>query len=122
MRRYALDGALLAFDPRTGITAHCTGPATRHLRRRVPRVIQFAITNACNLDCQFCSRDAREPSLWSADEAAVLLGELARAGVLEVAFGGGEPFVFRDLPRLLARAPRRDLACGQHHDKWHAAR
>lgn len=103
MRRYALDGALLAFDPRTGVTAVCDGEETRHLRRRVPRVVQFAITNACNLDCGFCSRDVHEPSTWTVDEAATLLGELSRAGVLEVAFGGGEPFLFRGFERLLQR-------------------
>lgn len=103
MRRYALDGALLLFDPRTGLTARCEGDQTNHLRRRVPRVIQFAITNACNLRCGFCSRDADEPSTWTVADAAHLLGELSRAGVLEVAFGGGEPFAFRDLPALLHR-------------------
>lgn len=103
MRRYALDGALLLFDPRTGLTARCDGDETRHLRRRVPRVVQFAITNACNLRCGFCSRDVHEPSTWTVEAAAELLGALSRAGVLEVAFGGGEPFVFRDLPALLHR-------------------
>lgn len=103
MRRYALDGALLAFDPRTGVTAICDGEETRHLRRRLPRVVQFAITNICNLDCGFCSRDADEPSTWTVDEAAALLGELSAAGVLEVAFGGGEPFLFRGFERLLHR-------------------
>jgi hypothetical protein len=103
VRRYALDGALLLFDPRTGLTAICDGDETRHLRRRVPRVVQFAITNACNLRCGFCSRDVTEASTWTVETAAELLGDLSRAGVLEVAFGGGEPFVFRGLPELLHR-------------------
>ena len=103
MRRYALDGALLVFDRKTGVTAICDGEETRHLRRRVPRVVQFAITNACNLACGFCSRDVDEPSAWTVDSAVEILRDLSRAGVLEVAFGGGEPFVFRGFEELLWR-------------------
>ena len=103
MRRYALDGALLLFDRRTGVTALCDGVETQHLRRRVPRVVQFAITNACNLTCGFCSRDTTESSAWTLDSALALLRDLSHAGVLEVAFGGGEPFVFRGFTQLLHR-------------------
>ncbi|MEJ7600668.1 MAG: radical SAM protein [Kofleriaceae bacterium] len=103
MRRYALDGALLLFDRRTGMTALCDGEETRHLCRRVPRVVQFAITNACNLACSFCSRDTDEASAWTLGTALAMLRDLSRAGTLEVAFGGGEPFVFRGFPQLLHR-------------------
>lgn len=63
----------------------------------------FGITNACNLACSYCSRDAGRPSTWTVDTAAELLEKLAAAGVLEVAFGGGEPFAFRGFADLLAR-------------------
>lgn len=103
MRRYALDGALMLFDPASGVTAICDGESTRHLRRRAPRVVQFAITNACNLTCRFCSRDVAEQSGWTSESAFAMLRDLSRAGVLEVAFGGGEPFVFRGFAELLHR-------------------
>ncbi|MDI1442808.1 radical SAM protein [Polyangium sp. 6x1] len=103
MRRFALDGALLCFDRRTGLTAVCEGPETAHLRMRAPRVVQFSITNACNLSCTFCSRDVAARSAWTADEAFVLLRDLDRAGVLEVAFGGGEPLVFKGFAALVRR-------------------
>ncbi|MDO9016409.1 MAG: radical SAM protein [Deltaproteobacteria bacterium] len=103
MRRFALDDALLLFDRRTGLTAVCDGPETVGLRMRVPRVVQFAITNACNLACAFCSRDASAASAWSADGAFALLSELSARGVLEVAFGGGEPLAFKGFASLVRR-------------------
>jgi len=103
MRRYALDGALLCFDRDTGLSALCTGPETAHLSMRAPRVVQFAITNACNLACTFCSRDEEARSSWTADEAFAILQGLDAAGTLEVAFGGGEPLVFKGFLDLVQR-------------------
>lgn len=103
MRRFALDGALLLFDRRTGWTALCDGEETAHLRMTAPRVVQFAITNACNLACTFCSRPADARSEWTAQSAFEYLAALADAGTLEVAFGGGEPLVFREFPQLVRR-------------------
>jgi MoaA/NifB/PqqE/SkfB family radical SAM enzyme len=103
LRRFPLDGALLLFDRSTGLTAICDGPETVHLRMRAPRVVQFAITNACNLACTFCSRDAGAASAWTATDAFVMLRDLSAQGTLEVAFGGGEPLVFKDIAGLVTR-------------------
>jgi MoaA/NifB/PqqE/SkfB family radical SAM enzyme len=103
MRRYEADGALWLFDRETGLTAVCDGPETAHLRRRAPRVVQFGITNACNLTCGFCSRDLAAASAWTAETAFRVLADLCAAGTLEVAFGGGEPFAFRGFAELAAR-------------------
>jgi MoaA/NifB/PqqE/SkfB family radical SAM enzyme len=102
-RRFPLDGALLLFDRATGLNARCEGPETAHLRMRAPRAVQFAITNACNLSCAFCSRDQASASHWTLESAFEMLKGLSEAGVLEVAFGGGEPFVFRGFEKLLER-------------------
>ncbi len=102
-RRYALDGALLLFDRNTGLNALCEGVETLHLRRRAPRVLQFAITNRCNLACEFCSRVQTASSEWTSESAFDVLSDFARAGVLEVAFGGGEPWAFPGFTELLCR-------------------
>src|SRR5262245_50150589 len=101
-RAFELDGAVLYFHPPTGTNVRVATPATRGARRRAPRVVMFGITNACNLACAFCSRDRRRDSLWTAASAAETLRGLARAGTLEVAFGGGEPFAFRGFAELVA--------------------
>lgn len=103
MRRFPLDGALLLFDRSSGLTAICDGEETQHLRMRAPRVVQFGITNACNLACTFCSRDLKARSSWTVDSAFTFLRDLDRAGTLEVAFGGGEPLVFRGFVSLVER-------------------
>jgi MoaA/NifB/PqqE/SkfB family radical SAM enzyme len=103
LRRFPLDGALLLFDRETGLNARCEGEETRHLRMVAPRVVQFGITNRCNLACSFCSRDLDAASDWDVDSAFTVLAELADQGVLEVAFGGGEPFVFKGFSSLVRR-------------------
>ena len=100
-RDYALDGALLRFHPASGTNVRIESAATQHLRRVVPRVAMFGITNKCNLSCDFCSRDVQRESAWTLQSAAQTLRELSAAGVLEVAFGGGEPFAFRGFADLI---------------------
>ncbi|AKI99073.1 MoaA/NifB/PqqE/SkfB family radical SAM enzyme [Archangium gephyra] len=103
LRRFPMDGGLLLFDRDSGLNALCEGPETAHLRQRAPRALQFGITNRCNLACTFCSRDMEARSAWTADEAFQVLAGLAEAGVLEVAFGGGEPWVFPRFEELVCR-------------------
>lgn len=102
-RRFPLDDAMLLFDRDTGWNALCDGPETAGLRQAAPRVVQFAITNVCNLACAFCSRDTTSASEWTVDSAFTMLRDLAAVGVLEVAFGGGEPFAFPGYPELVRR-------------------
>ncbi len=66
----------------------------------------FGITNDCNLSCGFCSRDLGAPGHWTAESAFEVLRDLGRAGVLEVAFGGGEPFAFPRFEELIDRLYR----------------
>lgn len=105
-RAHPIDGALLYFQPASGTYVRIEDPSTATLTRTAPRVVMFGITNVCNLRCTFCSRDASLPSRWTTESAAELLEELAAAGVLEVAFGGGEPFAFRGFVPLLERLHR----------------
>lgn len=103
MRRIALDGAMLLFDRDSGMNARCEGPETAHLKQVAPRMIQFGITNACNLACSFCSRDVTAKSAWTFDDAFKILSELSSYGVLEVAFGGGEPLLFPRFTDLIIK-------------------
>src|SRR6185369_3467854 len=102
-RAHPIDGAMLYFHADTGTHVRVQTPATRALAREAPRVVMFGVTNACNLACSFCSRDAARASEWTLESAARVLEGLAEAGTLEVAFGGGEPFAFRAFEALLLR-------------------
>jgi hypothetical protein len=101
-REHPLDGAMLYFQPRTGVHVRVERAATAGLRRRAPRVAMFGITNACNLACEFCSRDTARASRWTVADAAAALRGMHDAGTLEVAYGGGEPFAFRGFAELVA--------------------
>jgi len=100
---YPLDGGLLFFHPQSGVHLRLHGDSFAHHQRQAPRVVMFGITNECNLQCSFCSRDTSQASQWTEDSAFSLLQGLAQAGTLEVAFGGGEPFAFPDFAALLKR-------------------
>jgi MoaA/NifB/PqqE/SkfB family radical SAM enzyme len=101
-RAFPLDGALLFFQPSSGASVRVENERTRELARRAPRVVMFGITNRCNLRCGFCSRDVARPSVWTTESAIAVLRDLERAGSLEVAFGGGEPFAFQGFGELVA--------------------
>ncbi|MBL8934964.1 MAG: radical SAM protein [Archangium sp.] len=103
LRSIPLDGARLWFDRSSGLNVRVDSPATRSLKQAAPRTVLFGITNACNLTCGFCSRDPKAPSHWTPERAFQTLKAFEALGVLEVAFGGGEPLVFRGFDELLAR-------------------
>ena len=100
-RALELDGEVLLFDRVRGTNVLVSNESTRALRRRAPRMLQVALTNACDKACSFCYRPLEAKSRWTFDG----LRELARFadewGVLEIAFGGGEPTLFPRFPELL---------------------
>jgi MoaA/NifB/PqqE/SkfB family radical SAM enzyme len=70
------------------------GEETAPLRRIAPRTLLIAVTNACNMGCPFCYRDHTSRSLWRYDTLLEFCLKADEWGVLEVAFGGGEPMLF----------------------------
>lgn len=103
VRALALDGALLRFDRETGANLLVRGAATAHLVQIAPRVVQLALTNACNKTCGFCYRQLEARSAWSFDDVLRFGRFLGEWGVLELALGGGEPTVFPRFPELMRR-------------------
>jgi MoaA/NifB/PqqE/SkfB family radical SAM enzyme len=74
------------------------------LGRPMPVYAHYGVTHRCNMRCRMCA-------VWTSGNAATELTppqveRLARnlwaAGVRSIALGGGEPFVRRDLPGLVA--------------------
>jgi len=76
-----------------------------------PAYVQFYITARCNLACEQCNiiygdAAADELSLAQIEQAAE---NLAAIGVCIVLLIGGEPFVRRDLPEIIAAFTRRGI-------------
>ncbi|MFN8373819.1 MAG: radical SAM protein [Anaerolineae bacterium] len=93
-RPHPLDGKLLLFERDSGLNILLEGEEVQHLQRLAPRTLLVAITNACNLTCDFCYRDLESRSLWRYDTLMQLCRAADEWGVLEMAFGGGEPMLF----------------------------
>jgi MoaA/NifB/PqqE/SkfB family radical SAM enzyme len=64
-------------------------------------MLQVGLTNACNKTCGFCYRPLEAKSLWTYDSLLELARFCDEWGVLEVAFGGGEPTIFPRFAELL---------------------
>ena len=71
-----------------------------------PFLVVWDFTHMCNLQCQHCYQDAQKalPDELSTDEAKHLIDELSAAGVVAVAFSGGEPLMRRDFFEIAAYA------------------
>ena len=66
-------------------------------------IVSWNTTNACNMYCAHCYRDAgcRAEDELSTAEAEKLLTEIARAGFRIMIFSGGEPLMRPDIVRLV---------------------
>ena len=110
-RALELDGEVLLFDRDRGTNMLVSNDSTQALRRKAPRMLQVALTNACDKTCSFCYRPLEAKSRWTFDQ----LVELARFcddwGVLEIAFGGGEPTLFPRFADLLREIWSRTGLC-----------
>jgi radical SAM protein with 4Fe4S-binding SPASM domain len=63
-----------------------------------PFMIVWDFTHRCNLRCTHCYQDAQKalPNELNTEEAKRLIDELADAGVVIIAFSGGEPLMRKD--------------------------
>jgi radical SAM protein with 4Fe4S-binding SPASM domain len=63
-----------------------------------PFLVVWDFTHRCNLKCRHCYQDAQTalPNELGTDESLRLIDEMAEAGVVAVAFSGGEPLMRRD--------------------------
>ena len=77
---------------------------------RIATDLRVSLTDRCNLRCGYCMPAEGldwlpRPSLLTDDEVARLVGiGVARLGITEVRFTGGEPLLRRGLPGIVARA------------------
>ena len=91
---HPLDGKLLLFDRDSGLNILLEGDEVAHLRRVAPRTLLIGVTNDCTRACSFCYRDREADSLWDYASLLQFCQDADKWGVLEVAFGGGEPMLF----------------------------
>ena len=96
-----VDGGMLRFNRRTGTNVLLRNAATEGLVRLAPRALQIGLLTPCNLSCGFCYRDTSARSVLTQEFLLDLLSQADQWGVQEVAFGGGEPLLFKGFVPLL---------------------
>jgi len=76
-----------------------------------PFLVVWDFTHLCNLQCRHCYQDARKAlsDELDTDEAKQLIRELADAGVVVIAFSGGEPLMRKDFFEIAACARREGM-------------
>ena len=74
-------------------------------------IVSWNTTNACNMYCAHCYRDAgcKADEELSTDEAKNLLNQIARAGFKIMIFSGGEPLMRPDILELVKHAANLNL-------------
>ena len=74
-------------------------------------IVSWNTTNACNMYCQHCYRDAgvKAAEELSTDEAKKLLDGIAKTGFKIMIFSGGEPLMRPDILELVEYAARLNL-------------
>jgi radical SAM protein with 4Fe4S-binding SPASM domain len=94
-----------AFDGRVVELPPCDGTYA------APLAAHIGLTTACNFACRHCysSSGKKSPGELTRAEIERVLDELAAIGCQQLVFGGGEPFLRRDLPPLIARANALDI-------------
>jgi len=100
-RASPLDGKMLLFERDSGLNVLLEGDETAHLQRVAPRTLLIAVTNICNLTCHFCYRNLKSPSAWTYESLMEFCRAASDWGVLEVAFGGGEPTLFKNFEHFI---------------------
>lgn len=90
-------------------------PGLERVRPRfdAPLYIAWEVTLLCNARCVHCYSGSgpgvRHSGQLSTDEGLRMIDDLADAGLLVLAFSGGEPLLRRDIFQLIGRAAERGL-------------
>ncbi|MFQ6080600.1 MAG: radical SAM protein [Candidatus Bathyarchaeia archaeon] len=104
-------------DPivRRGVVSVLSGIGRRGVTKPqfldAPFLVVWNYTNACNLRCKHCYQRAERPgpNELSTREKLRVVSDLAEAGVVSIAFSGGEPLMSRDFYRVAAEAKKRGM-------------
>jgi len=104
-------------DPivRRGVASVLSGIASYGITKpqllKAPFLVVWNLTNVCNLKCKHCCQRAGVPSPdeLTLEEKLKIVNELADAGVVSIAFSGGEPLIDPDFFLVINEVRRREM-------------
>ncbi len=87
---------------------------------RYPLHVLWQLTRLCNLRCRHCSAEggARDPYELEVHEIEGILDQLRDAGVIDIAFSGGEPLLRSDIFAIVEAAVERGFRVGLGTNGW----
>jgi len=88
------------------------------LHRRLPLVVQFAVTNRCNQRCGYCNIPNLGEKELSLEEITGLTGQPRRLGTRRVVLLGGEPLVRPDIGEIIRLMKRQGMFVGMVTNGW----
>lgn len=82
--------------------------------RPLPYLMDIAITDKCNLNCDFCSFIGKEKKekILSKEELIKVINDAVMMGVSSVNFVGGEPLLREDLPEIIKELDQKNAITG----------
>lgn len=94
-------------------------------RVRRPLAVQWLVTAACDLHCPHCYSEAGkrvQHELTTAEAKRLVIDELVALGCRNLVLAGGELWLRRDIPELIAYAAERGIAWSMHTHGLHVPR
>ena len=78
-----------------------------------PFLVVWNYTNLCNLKCKHCYQSAGQKASdeLTTEERRKVINELYDAGVVSIAFSGGEPLMRRDFYEIASMANSKGIIC-----------
>ena len=67
------------------------------VRKKIPLVVGWAITNRCNYQCKYCSKWKKKTKELSTKQILSIIDELKQLGCQRIVFTGGEPLLRKDI-------------------------
>src|SRR6185312_8960264 len=106
--------ALEAMQQTGGMTSPKKGRGSQRFLQgglSAPITVTWEITAACNIACVHClsSSGRRRPGELKTEQALALVDEMAEMQVFQIHFGGGEPFIYPGIWKVLERCTAHKL-------------
>lgn len=85
------------------------------IRRSGPQMLSVNLTRRCNQQCIYCEIHAQEPAtatdVLRFQDMVWLLDEMHKNSIPKISLCGGEPFLYRDLYKVIEYAGEKNIRC-----------
>jgi len=86
----------------------------------VPFLLQFSVTNRCNMQCRYCYAKYYERGQEDLpfEKISAVIDEAAALGTIRINLVGGEPLLRQDVGRIIAYVKQKGIECALTSNGW----